>query len=464
MKRKTIFFFMAFFTMTMYSQIPQLDSIGSEKLLRRAFEYRNGINRSVNLGKAAIIYKHLCHRGNIEAMVPFGEMKLHVEGVEKDLQGAFALFDRAAKCGDTLAMCHMADMYRQGIGVRQNFSKAALLYRMAADRGSAQGCYGLGYLAYKGMGVKQDYEAAVRFLTLGATKNHPGCCFLLGLYYARGYDCEPDYQLSEQFMNKAKRAGHGWASDIVEFSTIDSIMSWNERSQLTWTHVGRHKIPAQGMMQIEENVELDSIAGQWEGSLYTYDWSGSRIIKEETINLSIHREMGRHVVTFSKGDSILTVFLPTWREGKWIMLKSDIERNYGWFITSSKFMKQSDGTLMVDMKSRNMATREIRRPTFAVMQLTETDDIIEGGFSIRGVSPSVVTNGIFQLNIETLMPMAANIALYNSSGVMVKNFGRAFLIGGGNSITLQSSQSSGIYILRVSAQGKVKSINIVFGQ
>jgi hypothetical protein len=127
-------------------------------------------------------------------------------------------------------------------------------------------------------------------------------------------------------------------------------------------------------------------------------------------------------------------------------------------------MKQSDGTLMVDMKSRNMATREIRRPTFAVMQLTETDDIIEGGFSIRGVSPSVVTNGIFQLNIETLMPMAANIALYNSSGVMVKNFGRAFLIGGGNSITLQSSQSSGIYILRVSAQGKVKSINIVFGQ
>ena len=83
MKRKTIFFFMAFFTMTMYSQIPQLDSIGSEKLLRRAFEYRNGINRSVNLGKAAIIYKHLCHRGNIEAMVPFGEMKLHGEGVEK---------------------------------------------------------------------------------------------------------------------------------------------------------------------------------------------------------------------------------------------------------------------------------------------------------------------------------------------------------------------------------------------
>lgn len=464
MKRNILLFIMPLLAMSLYAQLPQLDTIPSERLLHRAFEYRNGINRRVNLAKAAAIYYHLCQRGNIDAMVPFGEMLFHGEGVEKDRHAAFGLFRRAAECGDTVAMCHIGDMYRQGIGVRQDFTKAAVYYRMAADKGSAQGCYGIGYLAYKGMGVKQDYAAAVRFLQQGADRNHPGCCFLLGMYYARGYDRAPDYQLSETFLERAARAGHGWTVDVEELSTIDSIMSWNGKAEAEWTHVGRHKIPSHGKMDLENNADLDSIQGRWEGSLYTYDWSGERIMKEEHVRVDVKRNFTQHIVTFSINDSLVSVFRPTWLGDRWAMAKGDIDRDNSWFVTSAKLLLQEDSTLMVDIKSRNTASREVRRPMTAVMEKVTTSYRLEPVFSIYGVNPGIVTNGQFTVRIDAAYSLDVMVALFNTSGVMVENLGRHRIAKGRNDISFRSSHTPGLYILRVSSGSETKSINLYFAQ
>ena len=77
------------------------DSIVNDSvLLQRALMYRYGINKDVDLKKAANIYKRLAHKGNSDAMTQLGELFLNGEGVETNRRNAFNLFRKAAEDGN----------------------------------------------------------------------------------------------------------------------------------------------------------------------------------------------------------------------------------------------------------------------------------------------------------------------------------------------------------------------------
>lgn len=225
-------------------------------------------------------------------------------------------------------------MYQHGNGLKQNYTKAANLYKDADSLGNAQGSYGAGYLLYKGMGVKQDYAEAEKYLLKGSAKGHAGCDFLLGTYYAYGFGGEPDYNKAEKYYNKAVKNGHGWTVDMTKLNRLDSIKKLNSVTHKNWENTKKSYLKAHKLKSINSAIIPN---GKWTGKIYTYDWSETRILKEENTMFDIIQEDSALSLKWSKNDSILTVsVLDEKNEDYW--LKSHItkeEQAYGMIISVS---------------------------------------------------------------------------------------------------------------------------------
>ena len=149
----------------------------------------------------------------ITAHVKLGNMYLKGEGVFKDYNKAFSLFNKAAELDedDSTVKVIIANMYHYGWGVTQNYEKAYELYKKVIDSDELEsGCvdpdireatYQLGVMYENGEGVKQDATEAVRLYTdvyeLRAfdKEGEPGveACYRLGMMYYYGKGVEQDY-------------------------------------------------------------------------------------------------------------------------------------------------------------------------------------------------------------------------------------------------------------------------------
>ena len=106
--------------------------------------------------------------------------------VDKDLNKAFQLVQKAAISGIPQAMFRLAGYYQQGAGVAQDPIAAAGWFERSAKAGLPQGKLVYGIMLENGSGVDQSIPAAAKFYEEAAEAGLPQAMINLAQLYERG--------------------------------------------------------------------------------------------------------------------------------------------------------------------------------------------------------------------------------------------------------------------------------------
>ena len=440
------------------------DSAKQKKLLFYAHRLKFGINTDVNLERAAKVYYYLVKQGNTDAMRELGRMYINGEGVKTNHKAAWQLLKKAIASGNDKAMCDMALMYQKGIGVKPNFRNAFRLYRAAANRGNARGYYGVGYMLYKGMGVKQNYAKAEEFLLKGSEKGSAQCDFLLGSYYAYGFGGQPDYDKAKLYLNKAVQNGHGWTIDMTLKSILDSIIASNTQNA---ARMAKAKTRAFGVRVPDVRYKVystDSVIGTWVGTVRTYDWSKTRVLKEQPVRFEVEALDTNIIIRWLNNDSLYSVFQSDKRVGnKWMkkVLRHD-EKVYKWIPTSATLELSKDAnTLYADFRRAKTSNSDPIKPMSATLTRVGGTTAIRAVKLIDGISISPLPIGdSFTISVHATENVVVVIAIYTVDGIKVVDGGKHALTVGNNQINVNSILPRGQYIVRIEGNGVNESRNI----
>lgn len=315
--KKTILFFLALATFITVSAQTTNKTISDETLLKAAARYKMGINCDVNTEKAVAIYKQLARKHNPRAMYELGKMYLHGDGVETDYNAALQLFNGAAHADVSPAYNQLAYMHQKGLGVPINMKRAYNYYQQSAEKGNPQGYYGMGYLLYKGLGAEQNYEQAVGYLEKGAEKGHGACSFLLGVYYANGYSGTADYEKAEHYFNLASKAGHGWTIDVTKYGWMDALKTGAEELLKKFESTKAQLMTGGKLRLLSNMTTLNAALGDWEGQVYTLDWSKSHLLSKKAISLTFEEMADSIGIKWYENDTLKTIFTPTLQQEQW---------------------------------------------------------------------------------------------------------------------------------------------------
>jgi len=351
-----------------------------EDRLKLAKKYRSGIYSDAGLQKAQQIYSELANEKSPEALVELGNMHLRGEGMEQDFTVAQKYFQEAVELGYTPALSRLALMYQKGAGdIRQDFSKAFELYDLAAKQDDVDGLYGAGYLTYKGFGVKQNYAKALAYFRKGAEKNDARCEYMLACHALIGYENNQDLEKGKEYMEKALTHGHGWVKDVLQYNMVDSLTQSYKRNPNGWSDVKKGRINHIKRNMVN-NATAGQLSGEWQGKIYTYDWSGKKIDKEENIRLIIEAYDNRLTLQWFTNDT-LRISANAERAGnEWIAPEG---RQYNlplisnWYISHSSYDIEAKGgkeVLYADLQTYNIDAREPRMPQVAVLEKVTSNE------------------------------------------------------------------------------------------
>ncbi|KAH3765879.1 ADP-ribosylglycohydrolase family protein [Pelomyxa schiedti] len=133
-------------------------------------------------------------------------------GVDKDIDKAVSLYQRAADAGDDAqAMCEIAICYSNGYGVDKDMSKAVSWYLRAADAGNAIAMRTLGTFYQNGTGVEKDIHKAVTWWQRAADAVDATAIHNLGTCYQEGDGVAEDKDRAITLFQRAVDSGNAAA-------------------------------------------------------------------------------------------------------------------------------------------------------------------------------------------------------------------------------------------------------------
>jgi TPR repeat protein/class 3 adenylate cyclase len=125
-----------------------------------------------------------------------------------DLEGARALFERAAEKGNAIAMSSLGQMLQSGRGAAQDYAAARRWYEMASDKGHAYAMRQLGSLYERGSGVAQDLVKARTWYQRAAELGRSDAMHMLGWFAENGKGGAQDLVLARSWYEKAAEKGN----------------------------------------------------------------------------------------------------------------------------------------------------------------------------------------------------------------------------------------------------------------
>jgi TPR repeat protein/serine/threonine protein kinase len=173
---------------------------GVEEDMDRAFALWN---------KEATFYSRDCNAGDAAACVQAGIKYEGSSGIVTDYPLAMSLYSKACDAGNASGCHHLGAMYEQGEGVAKDSSRAAALYSKACDAGDGPGCHALAVLYKNGLGVEKNATRAAALYNKACDAGEGSACSDLAIMYWKGQDVEEDTARGMVLYNKACDAGDG---------------------------------------------------------------------------------------------------------------------------------------------------------------------------------------------------------------------------------------------------------------
>lgn len=182
-----------------------------KQLCDEASKYYNGTNGVIrNYEKAFEIYDQAAKKGSARAQYYLAEMYFYGLGVEKDDVVGYQFYKKAAENGDSVACNRLGVIFDSGETVPQNYSTAFSWYKKSAEKGYMWGQYNLGDMYYDGRGCEKDYSQAVLWFQKAADQDLPNAHNKLGICYDNGYGVQENDAKAVEYFKKAAELGYSW--------------------------------------------------------------------------------------------------------------------------------------------------------------------------------------------------------------------------------------------------------------
>ena len=375
-------------------------------------------------------------------------------GVERDSIMAIQCFRNAAENGYVNAYHNLGMLEKYAPYGKQDFKKSVQLFEKGAEQGSLMCSYDAGYMYYKGLGCVQSYERAVDYFSRGIESNNPSCLYMLGLCYRNGYGVECDEELAMSYLEKAGQANYRYAIEetLRENSEIEETVFIECDNNNVYVP---ENIPERfSMINNDKNL-----CGSYSGLLLTYDWSGSHLIKEENIRMTIAKENEEYRGAFIIGNDSVAFTSTSDSEGNLLFNNTKLflsERYSGDnkidFIVENATLASLCNTLSGNLNLYSVRHQEPQRPMYISLNKEFGGNTHNNPNECSLTAYPTNNNG--SIDVCFLLPKdikSATICIYTQNGLMGKNYTLGALTSGIHRFTLNPNLNSGNYCISLKA-------------
>lgn len=253
-------------------------------IMAQALKLLYGVNHEVDYVKAHQLLNYLANKEFADAFNALGQIYNQGLGVEVDLARSLMCYDKAHQLGSLSGTINLSTAYRRGDGAPRNYKLAFELADYAAQKMHPKGYYLAGNQIFKGLGTEQDYEKARIYFEKGAALGNKECIYMLGVIYMKGYGTEPDYEKSRKHFKSAMDRGHGWVEDIIRQGEFEKEDRNRDRRLYKLKSGNSSKLDT--LIMFPNSAKGDELEGNWQGTIYNYDWAGRVLDDEREIKVS----------------------------------------------------------------------------------------------------------------------------------------------------------------------------------
>lgn len=176
-------------------------------MLNMAKIYQEGLGIDKNLEKARELYNKAYEVGYTDAMVLCGDSywETTVNG-EPDFAQALACYQKAFFRRCPYAAYRLGWLYNEGLGVERDPQKAWEYYQQAVSMQYADAMTDVGIFYRDGILTEQNYTKALDCLHKAAAKGNARAMYELYQMYLRGEGVTPDFTLAKDWLRKSLEA------------------------------------------------------------------------------------------------------------------------------------------------------------------------------------------------------------------------------------------------------------------
>lgn len=353
-----------------------------------------------------------------------------------------------AICLSSVNACHNLGVYYKNLPRdRQDFHKAYEYFKEGAKNGKGLCCYDVGYMLYKGLGCKQNYVEAIRYFQMDM-KHSPSSMYMLALCYRNGYGVERNEVKAQELLQMSSVANY--RSAIEEELRDDAEVA----DDYILSETNQSKSVPDVMPYIESFLNHSSdITGTYNGSIVTYDWSGTNIIKVQPLSITFHKVgnlySGSLIVT---GDTIPLVC--TINDCGDLIFQGTSLQMYDRYIESKKADYSVESASLVPLG--NGLTGSLRlysetmgepdRPMYVSLTKSSCD------LSSDKRQCQVTAYPLNGDNVEVCFSLptdvsSSSVSLYSQSGLLVKHYDAGAMSSGTHSIIIKVPSGKETYIV-----------------
>ena len=179
--------------------------MNTDELLDRSFEYLEGPNKDIH--QAIALFEQLAHNGNMIAQFALGEIYWNGDDtIEQNNELAIYWYSLAGENGHPLVQLWLGNNYCIGIRTAPDAEKAVYWYAKAAANNVVLAQYHLGICYYTGWGVERDEKCAFSWIKKAAAQNFLDAELFVSEAYKSGIGVPADYnryrQLSDAILER----------------------------------------------------------------------------------------------------------------------------------------------------------------------------------------------------------------------------------------------------------------------
>jgi uncharacterized protein len=435
------------------------------------------------------IFQQLANRNYVKAINAIGICKLEGLGVAVDFNEGIAYLEKAAKMGYAEAYFNLGNLFKDKPFTLQNFTTAFNYYKNGADLGHVPCIYAKGYLLFKGFGCSQNYFEAISHFKVAAQKNMPQAMYFLGLCFRNGYGIKRNTDSARFWLSKALSNGEQMA--IQELSSKypenkdNSLTEFVEELKKGLFSLPKNFTKTNKVQKIETNISASNIEGEYEGYIFTYDWSGRHVVEKEGLKLKINVNNNNVLVGEWIEDNQRTTLTATLSKNNLffkgmsyekfghynqaaLIKHSFINTNFNWQTTSISTIVTGDlqlfsSTTNEPSKPKGIFLKKVKQGTSNVMLNLLSDDqkIIEHNIGVS-VYPNPFTQR-FKLNFFNDFNTKVTIILKSSDGRVVYENALGYLEEGNYTIDIEPNNAiaQGFYLLQIRNEKMIKTIKLI---
>lgn len=132
-------------------------------------------------------------------------------------QRIFAMQEKLAKKGNSLAQYKLGTFYECGISVKPNVGEALKWYKKAAEKGHKSAANRIVFIEIKEQGYKRaDHAEWIERIKREAASGNMHSIIILGQLYHRGLGVKQDYAHAMKLLSKAITKGHSEIDDEID--------------------------------------------------------------------------------------------------------------------------------------------------------------------------------------------------------------------------------------------------------